>query len=54
MDTVYFMEAMKQWEQKTGKKCIMSNVDSATFSQLLRDAQALKEQAKCHSNRESQ
>lgn len=43
MDTKYFVEAMAAWEKRTGKKCIMSEVDSKTFSELLRDAQTLKE-----------
>lgn len=47
MDTEYFLKAMAEWEQKTGKKCIMSNVDASTFSALLRRAQQLKEAAQC-------
>jgi hypothetical protein len=50
MDTKYFLEAMAQWEKKTGKKCILSNVDAATFSELARDAQKLKEADNAKSN----
>jgi len=48
MDTAYFMQAMQEWEQRTGKKCVMHNVDSQTFSALLQRAQQLKEEAQCH------
>jgi hypothetical protein len=44
MDTKYFLEAMQEWEKRTGKKCIMSNVDTPTFSELLRIAQQKKEE----------
>lgn len=47
MDTGYFLAAMQEWEQRTGKKCIMSNVDRETFSALLQRAQQLKEAAQC-------
>lgn len=50
MDTKYFMQAMEAWEKRTGKKCIMSNVDAATFSELLREAQQLKESDNARKN----
>jgi hypothetical protein len=46
MDTEYFLQAMSEWEERTGQKCIMSNVDAKTFSVLLQRAQELKEAAK--------
>ena len=45
MDTEYFLQAMAEWEQRTGKKCVMHNVDRETFSALLQRAQELKEEA---------
>ena len=51
MDTEYFLQAMAEWEKKTGQKCIMSNVDSKTFSALLQRAQQLKQEATCQSKK---
>ena len=47
MDTAYFLQAMQEWEQRTGQKCVMHNVDRETFSALLQRAQQLKEAAQC-------
>lgn len=47
MDTEYFLQAMQEWEQRTGHKCLMHTVDRETFSALLQRAQQLKEAAQC-------
>lgn len=42
MDTVYFVQAMNEWEKTQGRKCIIGVITSSELSALLQRAQELK------------